>query len=39
MYVGSGPFGTDTIIQAAETGTNVSFYPIYFTGLVSAGRP
>jgi cell wall-associated NlpC family hydrolase len=39
MYVGSGPFGTDTIIQAAETGTNVAFYPIYFTGLVSAGRP
>jgi peptidoglycan DL-endopeptidase CwlO len=39
MYVGSGPFGADTIIQAAETGTNVAFYPIYFNGLVAAGRP
>src|SRR5579872_468569 len=39
MYVGSGPYGSDTIIQAAETGTNVAFYPIYWTGFVGAGRP
>jgi cell wall-associated NlpC family hydrolase len=39
IYVGSGPFGTDTIIQAAETGTNVAYYPMYWGGFVSAGRP
>ena len=39
IYVGSGPFGTDTIIQAASTGTLVSYYPIYYNGLVGAGRP
>lgn len=39
MYVGSGPYGTDTIIQAAETGTNVAFYPVYWNGFVGAGRP
>ncbi|MFZ0666872.1 MAG: NlpC/P60 family protein [Acidimicrobiales bacterium] len=39
MYVGSGPFGTDTIIQAAHTGTVVSFDPIWYQGLVGAGQP
>jgi cell wall-associated NlpC family hydrolase len=39
MYVGSGPYGTNTIIQAAETGTNVAYYPMYWPGFVSAGRP
>jgi cell wall-associated NlpC family hydrolase len=39
MYVGSGPFGKNTIIQAEETGTNVGFFPIYWSGFVSAGRP
>jgi len=39
MYVGSGPYGADTIIQAAQPGTNVSYAPIYFAGLVGAGRP
>jgi cell wall-associated NlpC family hydrolase len=39
MYIGSGPFGTDTIIQAAYTGTLVSYYPIFYNGLVGAGRP
>lgn len=39
IYVGSGPFGTNTIIQAAETGTNVAYYPMYWGGFVSAGRP
>ena len=39
IYVGSGPYGTQTIIQAAETGTNVAYYPMYWPGFVSAGRP
>ncbi|MGA2528818.1 MAG: C40 family peptidase [Acidimicrobiales bacterium] len=39
IYIGSGPYGTDTIIQAAETGTNVAYYPMYWGGFVSAGRP
>jgi cell wall-associated NlpC family hydrolase len=39
IYVGSGPYGTNTIIQAAETGTNVAYYPMYWDGFVSAGRP
>jgi peptidoglycan DL-endopeptidase CwlO len=39
MYVGSGPYGPDTIIQAAHTGTVVSFDPIWYEGLVGAGRP
>jgi cell wall-associated NlpC family hydrolase len=39
MYVGSGPYGIDTIIQAAHTGTYVSFDPIWFQGLVGAGMP
>ena len=39
MYVGSGPYGADTIIQAAHTGTVVSFDAIWYEGLVGAGRP
>jgi peptidoglycan DL-endopeptidase CwlO len=39
MYVGSGPFGTQTIIQAAETGTNVAYYAMYWSGFVGMGRP
>jgi cell wall-associated NlpC family hydrolase len=39
MYVGSGPYGANTIIQAAHTGTVVGFYPIFYGGLVGAGRP
>jgi hypothetical protein len=39
MYVGSGPFGTQTIIQAAETGTNVAYYSMYWSGFVGMGRP
>jgi cell wall-associated NlpC family hydrolase len=39
MYVGSGPYGADTIIQAAHTGTVVEFDPIWYFGLVGAGRP
>jgi cell wall-associated NlpC family hydrolase len=39
MYVGSGPYGADTIIQAAHTGTVVSFDPVWYFGLVGAGQP
>jgi cell wall-associated NlpC family hydrolase len=39
MYVGSGPFGVDTIIQAAHSGTVVSFDALWYQGLVGAGRP
>jgi cell wall-associated NlpC family hydrolase len=39
MYVGSGPYGAATIIQAAHTGTVVSFDPLWYYGLVGAGRP
>jgi cell wall-associated NlpC family hydrolase len=39
MYVGSGPYGASTIIQAAHTGTVVSFDPYWTFGLVGAGRP
>ena len=39
MYVGSGPYGTQTIIQAAEVGTNVSYTSMYWEGFVSAGQP
>ena len=39
MYVGSGPYGTQTIIQAASVGTNVAYYAMYWQGFVSAGRP
>jgi hypothetical protein len=39
MYIGSGPFGAETVIQAAEPGTKVALGRIYFSGFVSAGRP
>ena len=39
MYVGSGPYGANTIIQAAHTGTVVEFAPVWFAGLVGAARP
>jgi len=39
IYIGSGPFGTQTIIQAAETGTNVAYYAMYWSGFVGMGRP
>ena len=34
MYLGSGPYGAETVIQAAEPGTNVELDPIFFNGLV-----
>jgi cell wall-associated NlpC family hydrolase len=39
MYVGSGPYGTSTIIAAAHTGTNVDFAPLFTNGLIGAARP
>jgi peptidoglycan DL-endopeptidase CwlO len=39
MYVGSGPYGTSTVIQAPFTGSTVSYSPIFTTGLIGAGRP
>ena len=39
MYVGSGPYGTQTVIQAPQTGMNVSYAQMYFVGFVAAGRP
>ncbi len=39
MYVGSGPYGTDTVLQAPFTGATVSYSPIFTTGLIGAGHP
>jgi hypothetical protein len=39
MYVGSGPWGTSTVIAAAHTGTNVNFAPLFTNGLIGAARP
>ena len=39
MYVGSGPYGAETIIQAPETGETVSYSPMYYFGFVGAGQP
>jgi cell wall-associated NlpC family hydrolase len=39
MYVGSGPYGAATVIQAPFTGTTVSYSPIFTDGLIGAARP
>ncbi|MHB1555527.1 MAG: C40 family peptidase, partial [Acidimicrobiales bacterium] len=39
MYVGSGPYGNQTVIQAPYTGMTVSYDALYTNGLVAAGRP
>jgi cell wall-associated NlpC family hydrolase len=39
MYTGSGPYGTDTVIQAPFTGSTVSYSPIFTEGLIGAARP
>jgi cell wall-associated NlpC family hydrolase len=39
MYVGSGPYGAETIIQAPETGETVSYSPMYYFGFVGAAQP
>ncbi len=39
MYIGSGPYGSQTIIQAPYTGATVSYAALYTEGLIAAGRP
>jgi cell wall-associated NlpC family hydrolase len=39
MYVGSGEWGSSTVIAAAHTGTDVSFAPVFTNGLIGAARP
>jgi cell wall-associated NlpC family hydrolase len=39
MYVGSGEYGSNTIIAAAYTGTNISVAPVFTFGLIGAARP
>ncbi len=39
MYTGSGPYGTNTVIQAPFTGSTVSYSPIFTAGLIGAARP
>ncbi len=39
MYVGSGPYGPLSVIQAPYTGATVSYSPLFTDGLVAAGRP
>jgi cell wall-associated NlpC family hydrolase len=39
MYVGSGPWGANTVIAAASAGTTVSFAPLFTSGLIGAARP
>jgi cell wall-associated NlpC family hydrolase len=39
MYTGSGPYGTDTVIQAPFTGSTVSYSPIFTADLIGAARP
>ncbi len=39
MYVGSGPYGTDTIIAAAYPGTRINYAPLFTFGLIGAARP
>jgi cell wall-associated NlpC family hydrolase len=39
MYVGSGPWGVDTTIAAAHTGTNVELAPLFTAGLYGATHP
>ncbi len=39
MYVGSGPYGNQTVIQAPYTGATVSYDALYTYGLVAVGQP
>jgi cell wall-associated NlpC family hydrolase len=39
MYVGSGPWGVDTTIAAAHTGTDVELAPLFTAGLIGATHP
>jgi len=39
MYGGSGPWGTQTTIAAAYTGTSIALEPAFTFGLIGAARP
>jgi len=39
MYLGAGPYGSQTLIQAAHTGTTISFGKVWTFGLIGAARP
>ena len=39
MYGGSGPYGTQTTIAAAHSGTRISLAPAFTYGLIGAARP
>ncbi len=39
MYVGSGPWGTSTVIAAPYTGTDVELAPVFTAGLYGEARP
>jgi len=39
MYVGSGPYGSQTIIAASHSGTRISLDPSFSYGLIGAARP
>ena len=39
MYVGSGPYGNQTVIQAPYSPLTVQYVALYTNGLVAAGRP
>ncbi len=39
MYVGSGPYGPNTIVHAPYTGTTVQYSSLFTYGLIGAGRP
>ena len=39
MYVGTGPWGVDTTIAAAHSGTTVALAPLFTSGLYGAARP
>ncbi|HUY42728.1 MAG TPA: NlpC/P60 family protein [Acidimicrobiales bacterium] len=39
MYIGSGPWGVNTTIAAAHSGTTVALAPLFTSGLIGAARP
>jgi len=39
MYIGSGPYGTNTILQAEMPGTTVGYFPMYWNGFIAFGQP
>lgn len=39
MYIGSGPYGTSTILAAAKSGTKIGYQPLFTFGLIGAARP